>query len=380
MPELGLYVHFPFCPHKCGYCDFNSYTLDLPQRLPGLLAALHQEIEARAGEGQGFTVTSVFFGGGTPTLYSGEELVGVLDHLRQRYPFASGEVEVTVEANPGTVDLDQLRVLRRGGVNRVSFGAQSFVEEELRFLERVHGPQEVAESVRSARAAGFGRVNLDLMFGLPGQTWQRLAYSLQEALRLEPDHISLYALELEPNTRFGRLYRQGSLELPQEDEVVEMGDRAAELLAAHGYRRYEVSNFAKPGQECRHNLHTWRRGAYLGFGPGAHSFRSERRFWNVRSPAAYQRRLSAGELPVEDGEDVSDRRLGEWIYLRLRLTEGVRFDEFAAEFGEDARRRFAAELGGLEELGLIAVDKVGFRATDRGRWLLNRVVAAFLPS
>lgn len=377
MTELGLYVHFPFCPHKCGYCDFNSYTLEWPSRLRDVLDALCREIELRSHTLPGYEVTSVFFGGGTPTMYEGDALVSVLDRLRAGFAFAPA-VEVTVEANPGTVDARKLATLVAGGVNRLSFGAQSFLPDELRFLERVHGPEEIVEAVRLARSAACPSVNLDLIYGLPGQTWERFRISLERALALEPEHLSLYALELEPHTRFGRLWRQGRLELPAEEELIEMGDRAAERLASAGYRRYEVSNFALPGFECRHNLHTWRRGAYLGFGPGAHSFLEERRFWNVRSPAAYRRRLLAGMLPVEDGEDVSRQKVGEWIYLRLRLTDGVRFQDFTETFGFDVRERFQAEIYALADLGLLVVDDVGFRASDRGRWLLNRVVAAFL--
>jgi oxygen-independent coproporphyrinogen III oxidase len=260
----GIYIHIPFCHRKCGYCDFNSYA-GLDALVAPFVDALHREIERSPYAGARFD--TVFFGGGTPTYLDGTTLVGILEHLTRRFAIAA-DAEITCEANPGSVSLEQLRTLRQAGFNRLSFGVQSFHPDELRRMERIHTPDEVVQGVEWARAAGFANLNLDLIFALPQQTLERWEASLQQAIALQPEHLSLYALMLEPNTRFYHLYQKGKLHLPDDETQVAMYRLAQQRTAQAGYLQYEISNYALPGYECQHNLIYWRNEPYLGFGPG----------------------------------------------------------------------------------------------------------------
>ncbi len=359
----GLYVHVPFCLTRCGYCDFNAYT-GLDHLRSRYVRALLREAEL-AGAAWPEPVETVFVGGGTPTTLAAEDLAALLVALRERYRVPPG-AEVTVEANPDTVDVGKLVVLRESGATRLSMGAQSFDPTVLASLERVHGPDAVRRAMAAAREAGFEDVNLDLIYGAEGETlasWQR---TLREAIALGPEHVSAYALTVEPGTPLGRAVALGLRRPPDPDLQADMFALACELLGEAGYRHYEVSNWARPGRECRHNLGYWRRRPYLGLGAGAHSFRGERRWWNVRPPEEYLRRVEAGELPIGGEERLGPEQAHlEEVLLRLRILEGV-----PASWAEPRAVEPLLDAGLLREQGASLVP------TERGMLLLNELVLA----
>ncbi len=413
---LGLYVHIPFCARKCPYCDFNTYA-DLDDVFEAYVAALCREIAAWAPRLAGRTVDTVFVGGGTPTVLTLDQLARVLGTARRSFAIAA-DAEVTCEANPGTVDRDRFAGLRDLGVNRLSMGVQSFHDDELRFLGRVHGVDDVYRAFGAARAAGFDNVNLDFMFGLPEQSPQAWARTLDAALALAPEHLSLYSLIVEPNTPLHGWVQTGRVAAPDDDAAAELYEHALDRLGGAGYRHYEVSNWARgepapaagrgaqagavaedgageptrgamPRLACRHNLVYWRNQEYLGVGPGAHSHlrspapggSADRRWGNLRPVPAYIRRVTDG-MPLEAfSEDVAAATaMGETMMLGLRLVdEGVGFDRFAALHGRDLRVVFAEPLRDLEDWELVERDAGCVRLTPRGLMVGNRVFERFLP-
>lgn len=327
--QLGAYVHIPFCTVRCGYCDFNTYTAP---ELRGVTHdsypdALHREIDlARRvldDAGHRAPLSTVFFGGGTPTLLPAAALVGVLDRLRAAFGLAAG-AEVTVEANPDTVDAAMLRELRDGGVTRVSFGMQSAVPHVLAALDRTHDPARVPEVVAAAKAAGL-ETSVDLIYGTPGESLADWRRSLEAAIALEPMHVSAYALIVEPGTALARRIRRGEIAPVDDDLQADMYELADRLLAEAGFEWYELSNWSRGGAHpSRHNLAYWHDTDWWGFGPGAHSHINGTRFWNAKHPAAYADRLAAGRSPAQ-GREVLDARQrdDERVLLRTRLREGL---------------------------------------------------------
>ncbi len=262
---VAIYVHIPFCPSKCGYCDFNSFAMD-GEIVPRTVAAIIREIERSPWNG--WPAKTIFFGGGTPTFLPAESQASILAAVMRSHPPAQ-DCEITTEANPGTVDATKFRTLREAGFNRISLGAQSFQNEDLLRLGRVHGASEIGRAVAAARQAGFENLNLDLMFGLPNQSLRGWQNNLELAITLKPEHLSLYCLTIEPNTRFYKLHHRGMLDLPDEDAQVAMYDLACERANQSGFAQYEISNFSRMGRECRHNLCYWHGEEYLAYGPGA---------------------------------------------------------------------------------------------------------------
>jgi oxygen-independent coproporphyrinogen-3 oxidase len=360
----GLYVHVPFCLTRCGYCDFNVYA-GLGHLASRYVAALLREAEITAPAWADEEVTSVFLGGGTPTTLEVADLKALLAWLRARFAVVSG-AEVTIEANPDTVDVRKLGGLLEAGFGRLSMGAQSFDRAVLAALERVHDPSSVRRAVRAAREAGYGNVNLDLIYGANGETLESWRRSLREAIDLEPEHVSAYALTIEPSTPLGRKVQRGTVPAPDPDLQADMFETACDVLSDAGYHHYEVSNWAKPGFECVHNLGYWERRPYLGLGAGAHSYRGDRRWWNVRPPEEYLSLVEAARLPVG-----GDERLGpgdaylEEVFLRLRILQGVPTSWVEPE-------RAAPFLAS----GLLRADGGALVPTERGMLLLNELVLA----
>ncbi|MEE9284904.1 MAG: radical SAM family heme chaperone HemW [Dehalococcoidia bacterium] len=390
-PPLALYLHIPFCETKCNYCNFNTYA-HLGSLVPDYVEALAAELEAWGRALTNPPVTTAFLGGGTPSWLSVEHLGRVTEAARGAFSFAP-DCEFTAEANPGDVSLQQLERWRAMGINRISIGVQSFDDSLLGVLSRRHSAAEAAQAYRTARAAGFANVNLDLMYGLPGQSlavWKR---TLEAAIGLDPPHLSLYALTIEEGTPLWRDVRDGRMPSPDPDLAADMYALAEEMLDGAAYRHYEISNWARAGYECRHNLAYWRNEPFLGVGPGAHSYLDGRRFWNIRSPAEYVRRLSRNKPEcsasppaspvVEEARALAGpERLSESIILGLRLDEGVGLAELEAPAGRgDAalRGRFLEALHEFVGLGLVSCDEGRFRLTRRGRLLSNEVFVRLLP-
>lgn len=362
--SAGIYAHVPFCLTRCGYCDFNAYE-GLEHLRPRYVRALVAEAELAAPAWVGEEITSVFLGGGTPTTLDPADLGAVVVRLRDRFDVAR-DAEVTVEANPDTVDGPKLAALRHAGFERLSMGAQSFDPAVLGSLERLHDPDSVRGAVAAAREAGFSNVNLDLIYGTAGESLRSWERTLREAIGLAPEHVSAYALTVEPSTPLGRRIAVGDRSAPDPDLQADMFGLACELLAGAGYVHYEVSNWSKPGFECRHNLGYWRRRPYLGLGAGAHSYRDRRRWWNVRPPDDYLARVEAGRLPVGGREalEPSDAYLEE-VFLRLRIFEGI-----PAAWIDDDRAMPFLEAGLLDERAGSLVP------TEHGMLLLNEMVLA----
>ena len=374
-PPIAIYVHLPWCVRKCPYCDFNSHAA--PASLPedGYVGALLTDLRGDLDLAGGRTVTSVFFGGGTPSLFSARAIGRLLDGIAASLPLA-GDAEVTLEANPGTLERGRFRDYAGAGVNRVSLGAQSFSAARLEALGRIHSPQDIESAVRDLEAAGLDNFNLDLMYALPGQGIEEALADLRQAVSLGPAHLSHYQLTLEPGTAF---YHRPPL-LPDEDTALEMQVACQAVLAAEGFEHYEVSGYARPGRRCRHNLAYWGFGDYLGLGAGAHGkvtlpagvWRTEkprmpREFMASAGHGGLRRRVDPGELPFE------------WALNALRLTEGASFEAFEGATGLPAAV-LSPTLDSLQARGLIERDEGHVRASPLGFRFLNDVQAAFLPA
>lgn len=358
----GIYAHVPFCLARCGYCDFNAYE-GLDHLAPRYVRSLLAEADLAAPGWAGEEVASIFLGGGTPTTLDPVDLKAVLVRLRDRFDVAS-DPEVTIEANPDTVDAPKLAALLDAGFNRLSMGAQSFDPEVLASLERLHAPDSVHRAVTAARRAGYTNVSLDVIYGARGETLASWEGTLRETIALAPEHVSAYALTIEPSTPLGRRIAAGDTPAPDPDLQADMFGLACEVLAEAGYVHYEVSNWSKPGFECRHNLGYWVRGPYLGLGAGAHSHRDERRWWNVRPPQDYMTQVEEGRLPIggEEHLEPSDAYLEE-VFLRLRIFEGIP----ASWVDDDRAMPFLAA-------GLLDDRDGSLVPTERGMLLLNELV------
>ena len=387
MKPLSLYVHIPFCIVKCGYCDFNSYALDtlLEKGHAGedwarrYGDALMAETKSRAEQFSlnGREVGTIFFGGGTPSLFPAEETRRILDFIAASFDLAP-DCEITLEANPGAAEAERFGALREAGVNRISIGVQTFDDEALGRLDRVHTGDDAERAFRSAREAGFANVSLDLMFGIPFQTIPMAARDIERALDLGPEHLSAYELTIEPGTAFHAQQARGELSgLPDEDTALRMWELRDSALAEAGFERYEISNFAKPGFACRHNLNYWRRGDYLGLGAGAHSLVEGERFWNHARPDVYAQSASD---PTTNSErvDEPEKALGEALMLGLRMKEGVSLMRIARECGADPEDAFGELFRELETSGLLARENGHLRLSDKGTLLANQVLAKFL--
>ena len=362
--SAGIYVHVPFCLTRCGYCDFNAYA-GLDHLAPRYVRSLLSEADLAAPAWAGEEVVSAFFGGGTPTTLDAADLKAVLVRLGDRFNVAP-DAEVTIEANPDTVDAPKLASLLEAGFERLSMGAQSFDPAVLSSLERLHRPDGVRRATAAAREAGFANVSLDLIYGAEAETLGSWEQTLRETIALAPEHVSAYALTVEPSTPLGRRIATGAAPAPDPDVQADMFGLACELLGEAGYVHYEVSNWAKPGFECRHNLGYWERRPYLGLGAGAHSYRDDHRWWNVRPPEEYLAQVEAGRLPLggEERLEPSDAYLEE-VFLRLRILEGI-----PSSWVEDDRAAAFLESGLLDERDGSLVP------TERGMLLLNELVLA----
>ncbi len=407
LPPLSLYIHIPWCVRKCPYCDFNSHNA--PQSLPQheYVAALLRDLDQDLPLAQGRPLTSIFFGGGTPSLFAPENIARILDGVAQRLAFAAA-IEITLETNPGTVEHGSFDGYRRAGVNRISFGVQSFDDQALQRIGRIHDALQAERAIKQAQDAGIENLNLDLMYALPQQTQDAALRDVEKALSLQTPHLSHYQLTLEPNTAFAA----NPPPLPDEDSAWDMQEACQVRLADAGWAQYEVSAYAKPGSECAHNLNYWRFGDYLGIGAGAHGkltgagnrepetgkaqgpssdatspasgYRLPatdlqiRRRWKLRAPRGY---LEHAHSPRRIGGDdliATDQLPFEFMLNALRLNGGVTLTDFEATTGlsSDALQ---PQLAQAQTRGWLDVDAGSLRTTELGRRFLNDVIASFLP-
>jgi oxygen-independent coproporphyrinogen-3 oxidase len=330
---FGIYVHIPFCEKKCIYCDF--YSIERTEHIASFVDTLCNEITLRASHSELLpSATSVFFGGGTPSLLSPEQLGRIITTIRRFYTINT-DAEWTMECNPGTITHTSLCGYREAGINRLSFGVQSFNESELEFLHRIHSPHQAEEAIVLARAAGFDNVNLDVMFALPNQTMQSWQFTLNTVIALAPEHISAYSLIFEEGTPLFTMLQRGVVRQAAEEHDALLYEYAIERLAAAGYQQYEVSNFAQKGRECIHNCTYWSGDEYIAFGPSAHGLVNGSRYWNFRSLTRYTESIKDGKLPVANSELLSrTERMFERAFLELR-SRGIRIQEFKEDFDID---------------------------------------------
>ncbi len=425
LDTISLYLHIPFCHAKCHYCDFNSYAgmLGLRERY---IAALLDEIrlsgeQARLPNGQPRRCRTIFLGGGTPSLLTSEQVAAILSAARAAFA-VDASAEITLEANPGTLEYGHLDELRAVGVNRLSMGAQSFDPELLRWMGRIHSPEEIEIAFRSARTAGFTSVNLDFIYALPGQSLDTWSATLDRALALAPEHLSLYSLIVEEGTPLFRWVEQGRVQPADEDSAADMYELAQTRLAEAGYHHYEISNWALPGHECRHNLTYWHNLPYIGLGAGAHGSYARQRYAEARPihdyiarvraatpadapsseqtrPASVSReRLPSRTLPVAEpkvewqpsptlpaaatveAEAIArDLEMAETAILGLRLVDGLDLRVFERRFGRDFEQVFGAQLAEVRSYGLLETQNGRLRLSERGRLLGNEVFERLLP-
>lgn len=383
--SLSIYLHIPFCSHRCSYCDFNTYT-SLGDLQPAYAQAMVAEIRQVAGAEKRAAHT-IFFGGGTPSLMAPAELGAIMDALYAHFQIDSA-AEITMEANPGTVDAAYAAAVSRLGVNRISFGVQSAVASELALLERTHDFDAVETAVDGVRAAGIDNVNLDLIYGVPGQTLASWERSVRAALALAPTHLSLYCLTIEPGTPMQRWLRSGRIQPPDPDLAADQYALAGELLGAAGYDHYEISNWALPGKACAHNLTYWRNGAYLGLGAGAHGHAGGYRYEIVKQPRVYLRRLTeveaAPSFPLSTAVAAAHRvsreeAMSDTIITQLRLLqEGLDLDAFARRFGQSLDEAYNGTAAQLMDWGLLHRRQNRLLLTENGRFLSNQVFYRFM--
>lgn len=369
---LELYVHIPFCVRKCQYCDFLSGPSD-EETKDRYIEALLKEIRA-AEHTEDYEIVSVFIGGGTPSALKAEAIASIMRTLQEQFFFCE-DAEVTIEANPGTVDLEKLTIYRNVGINRLSLGLQSTDAEELKLLGRIHSYEEFLKSYEWAREAGFSNINIDLMFAIPGQTGEAWRQHLYQVAELNPEHISAYSLIIEEETPFA----EQNLDLPDEDTEYQMYEDTAEILERYGYRQYEISNYAKQGYMCRHNAGYWQRREYLGFGLGASSLYGGMRFSNTHQMQEY---LKESRNPDQIRQDVTvlsrNERIEEFMFLGLRMTEGISEKKFEENFDVRLMDVYGDILQKYEETGFMEHIETKWRLTRKGIHVSNHILADFL--
>jgi oxygen-independent coproporphyrinogen-3 oxidase len=377
--EWGIYVHIPFCQARCTYCDFNTVTgmgqIDHVRYMDALVSEWQHE-DLPTGP-----LASVYFGGGTPSIVNPVLIGRILTAIGLRVGERGAAVEVTIEVNPGTVTPHKLALWQQFGVNRLSIGAQALQNHHLRVLNRVHDVSAIQETVRMARDAGFANISLDAIYGLPGQTLEEWQETVSGLLDLRPDHLSLYALIVEAGTPLKRAVEHGQAVLPEPDLVAEMADWAEMRLTEKGLLPYEISNYARVGHASRHNQLYWTLAPYLALGAGAHAYRPQRRWWNVRGVRRYMELVESGADPQDGYEDLTvEEEMREWLWLGLRLRAGVDLRHFFRRFQVPAAAVFGGVLRGLEARELLCQDGDMLRLTPRGRDLANVVARALVDA
>ncbi len=394
LDAVSLYLHIPFCHAKCHYCDFNSYAGMLGLR-EQYVAALCDEIalagrRAHDAHGQPRRCRTIFFGGGTPSLLTAAQVAQLLDAARIAFT-VDADAEITMEANPGALEYERLDEVRAAGVNRLSMGAQSFDPGLLRWMGRIHSPEEIETAFRAARAAGFENINLDFIFALPGQSQRVWEDTLERALALAPDHLSLYNLIVEEGTPLYGWVARGKVREVDEDTAADMYEYAQRRLGEAGYEHYEISNWARPGHACQHNLTYWRNLTWLGLGAGGASFYAGHRFTNARPIRDYIARIAAAHeqperttLPagaiVEDEAISRELEMAETAMLALRLAEGLSLAAFRARYAQEFWPTFEQRLSDIRTLDLLEETAGRVRLTARGRMVGNEVFARLLPT
>ncbi len=377
MKSIGIYIHIPFCERKCLYCDFNSYS-DKGHLVKDYVEGLKREIRLHRGNLEDYEAGSIFIGGGTPSILSGKQLESIMTELRKSISIAK-DAEITMEANPGTLNKDKLRDYFNAGVNRLSMGLQACQNQLLRRLGRIHSYQDFIANLEEARTAGFNNINVDLMFALPGQQLKDWESSLKQLMALDIPHISAYSLIWEEGTAFEGL-RERKILMPIDEELeLQMFHTARELLQKEGYRYYEISNYARPSFECKHNIVYWKNNHYIGMGAGAHSYFNNRRYHNQEAIEAYLSCINEGKSPVKNIIEVTrNDEISETMFLGLRLINGIAVEDFTNRFGIAPLEVYPVTIPKLLRDGLIIYDNKRIALSPKGIDLANLVFQELL--
>jgi len=386
--SIGLYAHIPFCTAKCGYCDFNSYA-GHDHLIPAYSQALVKDAALWRDAVGERTVETLFFGGGTPSLTPLEDMRQIIEGLRSAFAFRS-DAEISLEANPGSLSVEYLRGLRDLGFNRLSIGVQSFDDDELVALDRIHTGADAIEAYRAARSAGFDNVNLDFIYGLPDQPLEKWQHTLEKALALRPEHLSLYALTIEEGTPLARDIARGRVAPPDPDVQADHYEWTMDRMAQAGYDHYEISNWSLPGRRCRHNLVYWQNREYLGLGAGAHSFLNGARFSTALLPNRYVELVDESSDAMANGRGemkhvisaetiTDDLSVADTLILGLRLNDGINLHAFTTKYGRTVDDMYGALLDEFEGYGILERTDTHLRLTRRGRLLSNELFQRLLP-
>ena len=375
---LGLYIHIPYCIHKCGYCDFNSHPIkqdEMDHYIDALVVEMKHYAKIYTNTN---IIKTIFLGGGTPTTLNPFQLERILKECVNEFTIASN-AEITIEANPATVGIELMKSIRTMGYNRISIGVQSFDKAELKLLDRAHGPKEIHSTVDCARKAGFDNLSLDLMFAVPNQSLSSWENNLNKALEKNPEHLSTYNLTIEQGTAFSKLQSNGKLIMPDDDHQLELYKRTIERLTKKGFHHYEISNFARRGKECKHNITYWENKNTLGLGAGASSYMNGTRFKNINLPAHYIRQVKEKKTAVEHSETLEPRQaMGETIMLGLRLLQGISIHQFEKRFQISFTNLFRNIISSLKEKELVVIEKDYLRLSKKGLFIADSVILEFI--
>lgn len=374
----SVYIHIPFCSHKCYYCDFTAYHVD-GQPVDQYLTALAGEMALVTEQTPPEEIQTIYVGGGTPTILTPKQMESLLQVIKRHFPKQAENLEFTVEANPESTSLALLETMKAGGVNRISFGVQTFQPTLLKEIGRIHGIEEILRSIALAKQVGIENISLDLMFGLPKQTVQDMEETLTQVISLKPQHLSAYSLKIEEGTRFQHLYERDQLPLPTEDDEFLMYEMIRSRLANAGYQQYEVSNFAYPGYESKHNTTYWLNENYYGFGTGAHGYIGQTRYANIKGIKAYIEAVQNGQRPIAEERIIEQREdMENFMILGLRLLQGVKEKRFWQRYGQAMNQVFGDVLRSLYSRGLIVNQNGIICLTEKGLLFGNDVFASFL--
>ncbi len=379
MGKIALYIHIPFCKRKCHYCSFVSCA-GRESDIPLYIECISKELCARL---HNETICSIYFGGGTPSLVPAPDLALLMNTINSLSNLENN-AEITLEANPATFDKAYLTEIKGLGINRLSIGVQSFNDDELRFLGRIHNSSQAIEAFGQARDAGFDNVNLDLIYGIPGQSTASWKSTLRQAIALNPEHISLYPLTIEENTPLWQMVQCKEVDAPDPDTAADQYELAEDILQAAGYEHYEISNWSKPGFECRHNITYWKCRPYIGIGVAAHSYINGHRLANTNDMDKYISALSKGNFNIADIQEMdeeidSELQLSEAVIMGLRLCNGISVNDISTRFGIDLKQNRKEQIEEMENSGMLQLDSDMMRLTRRGRLLGNEVFQRFLP-
>ena len=374
---LGLYIHIPFCVTKCKYCDFNSFKIDLNEKIK-YLNYLGEEMKLYKEEIKNRELDSVFVGGGTPSILNENEINILFEKIKENFNIKSN-AEITMECNPGTLTLNKLKVMKKSGVNRLSIGLQAVQNHHLKYIGRIHTFEEFEKNYHDAKQMGFDNINIDLMYALPNQSREDWMESLEKVVKLNPTHISAYSLILEENTELFKMYERDEFNLLDENTDIEMYEYTINYLKSHGYNQYEISNYAKDNFECKHNVLYWKCEEYVGIGASASGYFNGIRYNNICELDNYEKMILEGEKPIEWEEKLSIKdEIEESIFLGLRMNEGIQISDFKEKYNFDFEKEYKNEIEKLSKMELIEIDNNRMKLTQKGREISNSVFVEFI--